>query len=93
MGEDDAGAAEAGGIGDDLAHRQADRVMVTVVTAQMDAARGLIEVGDEQLLAAGPVIEAGREESARGVVAGKDRGIFGTLNLHRAKLGVAHYAS
>jgi len=93
VGEDHARAAEPGGVGDDPAHRQADRVGMAVVAAQMDAASALVEVGDEQLLAAPPFIEAGREKCAGGMMAGKDGRVFGTLNLHSGKLGPARGAS
>ena len=60
----------------------------------MDAARGIVEVRDSQLLVAcRGIVEARRKEAARGQMAGQDRGVFGTLNLHARKLGLASVTS
>ena len=63
---------------------------MAVMARQMDASRGIVEVRDPLVLVARRrVVEARREEAARGQMAGQDRGVFGTLNLHGSKLGVA----
>lgn len=84
--QDDTGAAKPCGIGDDLAHRQADRVALALVAAQVNAARLVVEMRDQQLLLDQGFIEIRREERARGLVAGEGSRVFGTLNLHGQKL-------
>ncbi len=76
-------AAQPGGIGDDRPHRQPDRAVPAVMAAEVDAPRVVVDMRDPQLLGGDrSVVEAGGKEAARGVVAGKDRRVFGTLNLH-----------
>ena len=68
VGEQDAGAAEAGGVGDDLAHRQIDRALMPLaIAAKVDAARTVVDMRDPQRLvvsALGPTKQAAKKARA-----------------------------
>ena len=56
---------------------------MAVVASEMDATGGVIEMRDPQLLVGRRrIVKTGRKEAPRGKMAGQDRRVFGTLNLH-----------
>ena len=65
MGQDNARAPEANGVGDNRAYGEGDRGRVAIMLADMDALRLGVEMCDEKPLAfLGLTFEAGGEEIA-----------------------------
>ena len=87
VGENDAAAAVAGGIADDLADREVGAVDLAVVAGQMDAARIIVDMRDpEMLLVRIDLRQAAGEEAAGGVETVQAQRGFGTLMEHAANL-------
>ena len=51
MGQDHSRAAVGGGVGDDLAQGKGGPTVIAVVARQVDAAGGLVDMGDPQMFA------------------------------------------
>ena len=83
MGQNDSGAAEPGGVGNDLAHGQVDGSGFAQIMFDMDTKRRAVHVGDQQLLARlVRALEAGRKEAKRSFMAIEESRCFGTLISH-----------
>ena len=85
VGEDDAGAAVRGGIGDDRADREFGAALIALMARQVEAARLVIDMGDPQAFARGIAVgdAAGEERLGSGKPIEFQRE-FGTLIPHRA---------
>ena len=88
MSKYDARAAQSRGIGNDRSHRQCHGSLPAIVTAEMDAACPVVEMGDPQLLGSlSAVVKTGRKKRLCGRVSGKTRGRLNTFDLHMGTLG------
>ena len=87
MGQDEPGAAVAGGVGDHLPHGQRCAAIVAVMARQMDAARLIVEVGDPQMFLGRITFgKAAGEEAAGRIKAVEQQRGFGTLMKHGVRV-------
>jgi hypothetical protein len=83
MREDNSGAAVRRGVGDDLADRKGGTRLVAVVEGDVDAARCVVDMGDQEPLAVWVLFrKAAGEEIARGCKSIELQREFGTLIPH-----------